>query len=92
MLGPEGQQLDDCVTELLARGFRRFIFDMSGITHIDSTGIGRCIACLNKVMQAGGTLHIAAAAKQVRDGFHVTRLDRIFRFFDDVNSARAALN
>lgn len=91
MLGPEGQELERVVNDLLARGYRRFVFDMSGVSHIDSTGIGRCIASLNKIMQAGGKLHMAAAAGQVREGFRVTRLDRVFRFFDDVPAARAAL-
>ncbi len=91
MLGPEGQRLERTVEELLERGYRSFIFDLAGITHIDSTGIGRCISSLNLILAAGGKLHMAGAAKQVRDGFHVTRLDRIFRFFDDVAAAQAAL-
>jgi anti-anti-sigma factor len=91
MLGPEGQELEQTVIDLIGQGYRRFIFDMSGVTHIDSTGIGRCIASLNKIMQAGGKLHMAAATGQVRDGFRVTRLDRVFRFFDDVPAAQAAL-
>jgi anti-anti-sigma factor len=91
MLGPEGQFLERTVDDLLARGYRSFIFDLSGITHIDSTGIGRCIASLNKIMAAGGKLHMAAAAPTVREGFRVTRLDRIFRFFETVETAQAAL-
>ena len=90
MLGPEGQEVESLVGDLLSRGYRRFIFEMSGLTHIDSTGIGRCIASLNRISQAGGKLHMAAASGQVRDGFRVTRLDRIFRFHEDVESALAA--
>ncbi len=92
MLGPEGQQLERTVDDLLAQGYRRFVFELSGVTHIDSTGIGRCIASLNKIMAAGGKLHMAAAAKQVREGFRVTHLDRVFRFFDDSVTAQSALN
>ena len=91
MLGPEGQALERKVDELLAKGYRKFIFDLAGVTHIDSTGIGRCIAGLNKIMAAGGKLHMAAAARPVREGFRVTRLDRVFRFYDDIDSAKLAL-
>lgn len=91
MLGPEGQELERLVTKLLGEGYRRFVFDMSGVTHIDSTGIGRCIASLNLIMQKSGKLHMATAAGQVREGFRVTRLDRVFRFFDDVPAAQSAL-
>jgi len=42
------------------------------------------------VMQAGGSLHIAGAVGQVREGFRITQLDRVFQFFDDVPSASTA--
>ena len=91
MLGPEGQEVETIVGDLLNKGYRKIIFDMTGLTHIDSTGIGRCIASLNKISQAGGKLHMAGAAGQVREGFRVTRLDKVFRFFEDVAAASAAL-
>jgi anti-anti-sigma factor len=91
MLGPEGQEVERTVDDLLTKGPKNFVFDMSGITHIDSTGIGRCISSLNKVTQYGGRLHMAGATGQVRESFRVTRLDRVFRFFADVPAALAAL-
>lgn len=90
MLGPEGQRLEELVADLLERGYRRFVFEMSGLTHIDSTGIGRCIASLNKIMPLGGKLHMVAATRPVREGFRVTHLDRVFRFFDDLATAQTA--
>jgi anti-sigma B factor antagonist len=92
MLGPEGAELENVVRSLLAKGTRRFILDFGELTHIDSTGIGRCISSLNMIMQAGGKLAITGAAGQVRDGFRVTRLDRVFRFADDLDAARAAVS
>lgn len=92
LLGPEGAELEALVGRLIAQGSRRFVFDFGELTHIDSTGIGRCIASLNQVMAASGDLAIACAKGQVREGFRVTQLDRVFRFFDDVASAEAALH
>ncbi len=91
MLGPEGQELERTVNDLVAQNFRWFVFDMSGITHIDSTGIGRCISSYNRISQVGGKLLLAGAAGQVRESFRVTRLDRVFRFVDDVPAAIASL-
>lgn len=90
MLGPEGQELERVVDDLLGRQYRRFVFDMSGITHIDSTGLGRCISSLNRISRAGAKLHMAGATGQVRESFRVTRLDRVFRFFEDARAALAA--
>jgi anti-sigma B factor antagonist len=91
MLGARGSELEGAVRDVIGRGIRKIIFDFAGVEHIDSTGIGRCIASLNLIMQAGGSLAIAGATGQVREGFRVTQLDRVFRFYDDVSSARAAL-
>ena len=91
MLGKESQQMETLVMELLAKGHRKFIFDLAGLTHIDSTGIGRFIFSLNKVMQAGGKMMMAGATGHIREGFKVTRLDTGFKFFDTVEAARQAL-
>ena len=91
MLGPEGTELENIVKRLLTTGVRRFVFDFSGLTHIDSTGIGRCISSLNMILQNGGQLAICGADGAVREAFRVTQLDRVFRFFPDVSAATLTL-
>lgn len=91
MLGPESADLEALVGNLVGQGIRNVIIDMSGVTHIDSTGIGRCIASLNKCMAAGARLHMSGARGQVREAFRVTRLDRMFKFFEQIPDAQAAL-
>ena len=90
MLGLESAEFETLATGLFDQGTKKLILDLGGVTHIDSTGIGRCISCLNKAMQVRGQLHIAAAKGQVRDSFRVTRLDRMFKFFDTVDEAKNA--
>ena len=91
LLGPEGAELEMLVGREIEAGVRHFVFDFAHLTHIDSTGIGRCISSLNQIIQAGGQLGIAGAAGQVRDSFRVTQLDRVFRFFPDLPEAKAAV-
>jgi len=91
MIGDESTRIEAVVVELLKQGRRKLVFDLTEVTHIDSTGIGRFIASLNKVFQAGAKMHMAAANQAVRESFHVTRLDTVFKFFPDVESACAAL-
>lgn len=90
MLGLESAQLETLAVDLYSAGTRKIIIDLGEVTHIDSTGIGRCIACLNKAMQVKGQLHMAGAKGQVRDSFRVTRLDRMFRFFDTLEEAKGS--
>ncbi len=87
MLGAEPGAIEETINKLLARGDKKIVVDLSGVSHIDSTGIGTFIASLGKVMQVGGTLAMAAATGVVREGFRITRLDRVFRFFPDVETA-----
>ncbi len=91
MMLSESNAVEDLIIRLLQEGRRKFVVDLSGVTHIDSTGIGKFIASLGKVGQAGGTLVMAGATGMVREGFRVTRLDRVFRFYPDVESAIAAV-
>lgn len=90
MLGVESHQVEQLVARLLQEGERDFVFDLEGLTHIDSTGIGRFIASYNLIMQVeNASLRMAAAAGAVRAAFRVTKLDTVFPFFSDVASARA---
>src|SRR5438477_5282214 len=41
MLGRDGEQVEQLVSDLLGRGSRGIIFDIAGLTRVDSTGIGR---------------------------------------------------
>ena len=91
MLGETSTGIETLVKRLIGEGKNRIVFELGGVTHIDSTGIGRFISSLNKLRQAGGGLRMAGATGQVRDAFHVTRLDTIFNFDDDLESALKAL-
>ena len=91
MMLSDSAAVQDAIAQALGEGKRKFIIDLSGLTHIDSTGIGMFIAGLSQVGQAGGALAMAGAAGMVREGFRVTRLDKVFRFFPDVESARGAI-
>lgn len=91
MLGREASALETLVPELVAKGYSRLIFDMTNVSQIDSTGIGRFIQAYNQVSKVKGKLVIAAAPGHVRDSFHVTRLDTVFKFFPDVEAAYGAV-
>jgi anti-anti-sigma factor len=81
LLGFDGEQVDKLVSDLLAAGAHDFVFDVSALTHIDSTGIGRFIAAYNKIMMVdGGRMRIAGAGGAVRSAFRVTKLDTVFEF------------
>jgi anti-sigma B factor antagonist len=92
MLGEEAAKFAHLVPELLQSGRKNLVFDLSGVTHIDSTGIGRFIDTYSRLGQAGGQMRIACASGAVRDSFRVTRLDTVFKFYPTVEAACEGLN
>ena len=68
----------------------RVIVDASRITFLDSTGLGVFVTLL-KMMGPSGVLAIAGAQAPVARLLSITQLDRVFRLFDDVQQAEAAI-
>ena len=90
MMGPSSEPIPQLVEDLLRQGARTIIFDLSGITSIDSTGIGRFISSFNQAMAAGCQMRMAGATGQVHEAFHVSLLDTVFSFYDTVDAALKA--
>ena len=86
-MGPSSEPIVATVEELLRQGQHKLIFDLSGVTGIDSTGIGRFISSYNKVIAVGGDMRMAAATGHVFDAFHISLLDTVFRFYATVEDA-----
>jgi anti-sigma B factor antagonist len=87
MVGGEGDRIVELVETGLRGGKRIFVFDLSGITVLDSTGVGHFIARFNKIMAAGGQMRMAGATGHVFHTFHVSLLDQVFPFFPTVEEA-----
>ncbi len=90
MMGTNSELIEGAVDQLLREGKRTIIFDLSGITTLDSTGIGRFISSFNKIMAAGGQMKMAAASGHIFQTFHVSMLDTVFPFYPSVEEAAAS--
>ena len=87
MLGADGEDIPTLVEGFLRDGKRTIVFDLSGVTVIDSTGIGRFIAAFNKIMTAGGQMRMAGATGHVMQSFKVSLLDKVFSFYPTPDQA-----
>lgn len=90
MWGDESERIVALVQDLLRDGRRTIVFDIAGVSRIDSTGIGRFISCYRDITAAGGEMRIAGAAGYLFQAFHICRLDTVFRFFPDLDEALKA--
>jgi anti-sigma B factor antagonist len=85
--GPECARLEREVDGLIAARDTLVIFDMAGLTHADSAGIGAIVKCLTKLKNAGGGLRIAAAQSMIQYSLKLTKVDMLIEIFPTVDQA-----
>lgn len=85
--GAECARLEKEVDAMLAAHETRVIFDMAGVTHIDSAAIGTIVKCLTKVKRSGGKLRIATAQPMIQYSLKMTKLDTLIEMFSSVDEA-----
>lgn len=90
ILGNNSRDVELKLGELLHDHARKIIFDVKGVTMLDSTGIGILVVCQGKINKEGGSLRIAGANGSVEDTMKVTNVDKILTLFPSVEEAAAS--
>ena len=68
----------------------RIVIDLSRATYIDSSGVAALILAMQEVEAYGGKFFLSGLQETLRSIFEISRLDRTFRIFPDVDAALAA--
>lgn len=76
-IGRDCKQLEWAVENLVKEGQKKVIFEMTGVTHLDSTGIGIIVLSAGQLKKAGGELRIAGASSHVEEVLKMTNIDQI---------------
>ena len=79
--------VEGSIQRLIDDGARRLIIDLTGLTAIDSSGIGVLVTSSGRMEQNGGKLRIAGAQGAVAKACGVVHLDRIAALDPDVETA-----
>jgi anti-anti-sigma factor len=90
-LGRESQRVETLVEDLVKKGSRRVIFDMSAVDYIDSAGVGMVALASGKLREAGGSLAIVAIEGRVLQLLNLTQMQNIVRVCPTLDAAAAAL-
>jgi anti-sigma B factor antagonist len=90
-IGRECKQLEWAVDSLVQeKQKQKIIFDLTGVTHIDSTGIGIIVMSAGQVKQAGGELRLAGANKHIEQVLKLTSVDKLVSWNPTVTEAAAS--
>lgn len=83
--------LRDALDELVEENRSWIIADLSGLTYLDSTGLGILVGTAKKCRQAGGDLAVACARKNLLKIFQISGTQEILNVVPDVEAATARL-
>jgi anti-anti-sigma factor len=86
-LGNRLMEFEHHIRQRIQEGARKMIFDLSGLTFIDSAGLGMIATCAGTMEKAGGQLVVVGASGKVNQMFELTRLDRVVRLSPDFAAA-----
>jgi anti-sigma B factor antagonist len=88
-IGRECKQLEWAVENLVRDGRKKVIFDMTGVTNLDSTGIGIIVMSAGNLKKAGGELRLTGATQHVEEVWKVTNVDKIVTLHPTTAAAAA---
>ena len=67
------------------------VLDLSLLEYMDSTGVGVLVGALKRFMDEQRPILLAAPPRRILTGLRVTHLDTLFRIYDTLDLALAAL-
>ncbi len=76
----------DKMLELTEHEAKRVILDLSNVEFLDSSGLGAVVGSM-KQLGRSRTLDLAGLTPTVEKVFRITRMDRVFRVFENTEAA-----
>ncbi len=89
-IGSGDVQLRDLIAQCLSDGKTNILLDMSGVSTIDSSGIGELVGSYTTVTNRGGRLKLLHLPGKVTDLLQVTQLITVFEVHDNEATAVAS--
>lgn len=80
--GEETSKLREKVKTLLAEGKKNLVLDLSGVTMLDSTGLGALVTAHSSAKAGGATLRLCNLGSRSKHLFQITKLYTIFEVSD----------
>lgn len=91
-LGSRLMDFEHKIKQCIEEGSRKMVFDLRGLTFIDSAGVGMVATCAGIMSKAGGKLVVVSAGGKVNQMFELTRLNKVIGVYLDLPSAYAAIS
>ena len=91
-IGSGDVKIRELIDSALAEGKKNIVFDLTGVSSIDSSGIGELVACYTTVAKQDGQLKLLRMSPKINDIMQVTQLITVFDVFEDEQEALASFD
>src|SRR5688572_20657715 len=86
-IGDASQKLHQTIRDMVERGERKIILNLSEVTAIDSSGLGELVGGYATLQKNGGELKLLNLPPKVNEIMTITKLVTVFQVFDDETAA-----
>lgn len=87
LMGPDCRQVESEVETHIARNEKRFIFDLSGVEHVDSAAVGQIVKSYSSLKKCGGTLRLAGVGGMVDGVLKLTQVHKVIEIYPTAQEA-----
>jgi anti-sigma B factor antagonist len=89
-IGSGDTQLREVITNAVNAGKNKILLDLSGVTTIDSSGIGELVGSYTTATNRGGKLKLLHLPAKLNELLHVTQLITVFEVYENEQEAIAS--
>ena len=95
---PSGRLVASCVEDFKETMFeklkdqKRILFNLKGMEHVDSSGLGALVSILQWVNSNSGSIKLCCIQPRPRIVFDITKVYRIFEIYDTEEAALEAFD
>jgi anti-sigma B factor antagonist len=83
----ESGALRSSIAKLLKEGRKQILLNLSGLTYLDSSGVGDLVHTYMSVIKGGGEMKVVGLTEKVEEILKITQLYQVFQEFQDERSA-----
>jgi anti-anti-sigma factor len=84
------QILRETIDELLAENWKKILLNLSGVSFMDSAGLGELVAGLRTAQRFGAAIKLLNASERVQSTLYIARLLPIFELYGNEPEALRA--
>jgi anti-sigma B factor antagonist len=90
VFGDEAIALRERLKELL-KSSRQIVLNLSGVSYIDSGGLGTMVGCYSSARSVGADIKLTGLGQRLRDLLQITKLATVFEVYETDQQAIAAV-